>query len=126
MFGADADLIGEFANGILQGGVNAVQGAIDAVATVIASFLVGNSPPPAGPLSTIDQAGQTLMETYGAGMQQGLGPAKAAVEAVDDQIRGLSRTLADVDFEQTGLKNTVDDLKRGYEDMLHPLEDQLK
>lgn len=126
MFGAGADLIGEFANGILQGGVQAVQGAIDAVASVIASFLVGNSPPPAGPLSTIDQAGQTLMETYGAGMQQGLGPAKAAVEAVDDQIRGISRSLADVDFEQTGLKNTVDDLKRGYEDMLHPLEDQLK
>ena len=126
MFGAGANLIGEFASGMLEGGIAAVQAAIDTVASIIASFLIGASPPPEGPLSTIDEGGRTLMETYGMGMQSGLGPAKAAVEQIDDAIRGLNSSIAEIDFEQTSIRRTVQDIKQEYEDMIDPLKEQLE
>jgi len=126
MFGSGWKLVEEYARGITEGGAAVIQGAVDAVANAIASFLVGNSPPPEGPLSTIDDAGKRLMETYGEGMKGGLGPAKAAISDLDGKIREITNTVRDIDMEQSGLKRTVEDLKRGYEDQLRPLEAQLR
>jgi tape measure domain-containing protein len=126
MLGAGENVVGEFAHGIMSGAGAALQTAVDFVANVIASFLVGNSPPPAGPLSGIDKAGTTLMETYGTGMQQGLGPSKAAVDQLSDSIRGITAEINSLDMQHTDLKNQIDDAKRGYEDMIHPLEEQLR
>lgn len=126
MVGAGSNVVGEFARGMVQGGIDAVQGAIDAVTSLIASFLVGNSPPPDGPLSGIDQAGTRLMETYGEGMKEGMGPAKEAINDLEAQIRGIQAETARIDFEQANLKRTADDVKRAYEEQLRPLEEQLR
>lgn len=126
MLGAGENVVGEFASGIMQGAGAALQTAVDFVANVIASFLVGQSPPPAGPLSTIDAAGTKLMETYGQGMQQGLGPSKAAVDQLSDAIRGITSEINALDIQHTDLKNQIDDVKRAYEDQVSPLKEQLR
>ncbi len=86
MFGAGWTLMTTLAGGIIQGANQAISAAIQVVADMIASFFVGSSPPPAGPLSEIDRAGQRLIETYGEGMKAGLGPVRAAAEAVNEQF----------------------------------------
>jgi tape measure domain-containing protein len=126
MLGAGENVVGQFAQGIIDGAAGVLQGAIDVVANLIASFLVGNSPPPTGPLSQIDTAGTKLMETYGQGMQQGLGPAKVAVQSLTDQIRDIDRSISDIDYSNSGYKNDLDDIKRAYEDQIRPLNDQLR
>jgi tape measure domain-containing protein len=129
MFGAGADLIGEFANGMLQGGVQAVQEAINAVASVIASFLIGNSPPPAGPLARIDEGGTNTAaawtDAFGAQMAKGTGAAvaqtagtisqlKDAAIAIAGQIRDITDQTQALDRVMRGLKGTIDDVKAGF------------
>ena len=56
-----------FANGIISG-LNAVFQAIAWVTQTIASFLIGHSPPPEGPLSVIDKGGAAVITSWASGM----------------------------------------------------------
>jgi len=51
-------------SGLIGGAVRFVSAAISKIANMIASFFESHSPPKKGPLSTIDQWGITLMETF--------------------------------------------------------------
>lgn len=60
------------------------------------------------------------------GLKTGMESAKSAVGGLDDQIRAVGRTIQGLDFEHAGLKNQIEDVKRGYEDQIRPLKDQLE
>jgi tape measure domain-containing protein len=75
-FGADmqsagAQLMVSYAQGIIQGAQDAIQGAVDFVADLIASYLIGNSPPPSGPLANIDQGGRNVAVAWLGGLSEG-------------------------------------------------------
>lgn len=69
---AGATLIETFAQGMWDAVSGTVTAVVNAIADFIGSFFIGSSPPPAGPLSKIDEAGTILMQTYTDGMRQGL------------------------------------------------------
>lgn len=71
-------------------------------------------------------AGGNAMAAVGDGMKTGMASAKGAVDGLADEIRGVSKVIADLSFEHTGLKNSIDDVKQAYEDQLKPLKDQLE
>lgn len=56
--------IAEIAEGIISGVAKFLISALQFVGNVISSFLEGHSPPKTGPLSTINQWGKRLMDTY--------------------------------------------------------------
>jgi tape measure domain-containing protein len=70
MFGAGWEAISEFAKGLYQGASQLLSSAAEGAAQIVANFLVGHSPPPEGPLKTIDEAGKQAVETYLHGMLQ--------------------------------------------------------
>lgn len=140
MFGAGANLIGTFASGILEGAGSVLMSAINTVADIIASFLIGNSPPPEGPLSQIQQGGANVMAAWGAGAEGAAASAvKPAVDIVagemdrlkesgksaDQAIREIGRSIQELESETRGLKNQVEDITSAYRDQLDPLEAQL-
>lgn len=64
------NLAANLANGLMAGAVRLVTRAISYIANLIAGFFESHSPPKEGPLSTIDQWGLALMETYLNGFKQ--------------------------------------------------------
>lgn len=96
MFGAGYTLVTTMANGMLSG-LGAVVSAAADIATTIAGFLIGNSPPPMGPLKEIEAGGTNLMNTYVAGMQGGLGGLDAVTQGVADSFAKINAgaSLAD-------------------------------
>lgn len=91
MFGAGYTLVETFASGISS----AIGAAISAVAELVASiaaFLVGQSPPPEGPLSEIDAAGARLIETYVGGMASAdLAPLAEVTERIGSSFDAAFR-----------------------------------
>lgn len=91
MFSSGWNLVSTYASGIAGAANSVLRGVIEGVSSLVASFFIGNSPPPEGPLSKIDEGGRNLMETYGAGMADGMAPIQAAaanVSAVFQQLDG--------------------------------------
>ena len=84
-----ARVMGALAAGIILGGVQVLR-AVRAIAKGIADFLVGSSPPPLGPLSTIDQAGQDLINTYMDGM------AGVSLEPIHLVAKDVQAALGDI------------------------------
>lgn len=72
MFQAGWNLVATFAQGMMQAADSLITAVINDIASLIGSFFIGNSPPPAGPLSKIDQGGKNTMQAYIEGMQQQL------------------------------------------------------
>ncbi len=141
MFGAGTNLVTELAGGIVDGAQGVLQGAIDTVASMIASFLIGNSPPPEGPLAQIRQGGANVIAAWGEGAASaadsavkpaaakiagGLDELKTAGRGAEESIREIGRAISEIDSAANGLKRQVEDVKDAYRDQLDPLEDQLK
>jgi phage-related protein len=61
LFESAAKIFGSFANAIIQVANKLIFPAIIWIAKGIADFLIGQSPPPMGPLSEIDKGGENLM-----------------------------------------------------------------
>lgn len=80
------NLAGNIANGLIAGAVRYIVRAINYIANLIASFFESHSPPKDGPLSTIDQWGKALMETF-------LGGFKSADFSVLEDISNLIETI---------------------------------
>lgn len=84
MGGAGTQLISEFAGGIISGADNLIVEAANYVADIIASYLIGNSPPPVGPLSAIATGGANVIAAYVDGLKSGTaGVADVAQSIVD-------------------------------------------
>lgn len=141
MLGAGENLVGEYAAGIMNGAQNVLQTAIDFVAETIAAFLIGESPPPDGPLAAIRQGGANTIAAWGEGAESaaddavkpaaekikgGLDSLKEAGRGVDETIRDIGKSISDIDSQTRDVKSTIDDVTDAYKDQLKPLEDQLK
>lgn len=99
-----------FADGMIESAQTNVQAAVDYVADIVASYLVGQSPPPSGPLSKIDEAGRNLMETYAEGMVEGAGAAEMAGESVLDAMKRID-DQAQLDAGRAGLEAATGNLE---------------
>lgn len=110
LFGAGSNMMVSLSQGIIGGGMSAVQGAVNAVATIISSFLIGHSPPPQGPLAQITQGGQALMESYIQGMLGGVGNVGSVAMAVADAMGNVSSDVS-MDAARAGIQAAAGDLK---------------
>lgn len=141
MFGAGASLIGEFAGGILDGAGQALAAAIDVVTSTIAAFLIGQSPPPEGPLARIREGGAATIAAWGEGAasaaEKAVKPAADAIKGnldelklagrdADAAIREIGRAIQDVESASRDLKYTADDIKTAYNDQISIIDDQIK
>lgn len=145
-----------YAQGLIDAASTYVTQAINWVADLIASYLIGHSPPEAGPLSTIDQGGQALMEAYGEGMQAGLGPVQEAVaqvaaafeavdtsaaleegrrgleaargslEALESQAKAAEGSIRDLDRAAAEIETQMDALRRQADDVRQAYDDQIR
>ena len=87
------NLIIEFAGGIISAATTALVKALEFVGSIVSMFLEGQSPPPMGPLSTIDKWGKTIMDTY----LQGFKNADFGIlRDVTSTIRHIFESLADI------------------------------
>lgn len=139
MGGAGFTLVQEFANGIIQGAASAVTEAANFVAEIIASFLIGNSPPPTGPLSAIAQGGTNVILAYVDGMRQGasgvtdvaqsivdafgnvegamtLSQGRAALQAAGQDMRALQEAVNDAEGVLRGLDSQIRDNQSALRD----------
>lgn len=105
MFGAGYTLVATLANGIVSG-IGAVVDAVGEVVAVIADFLVGNSPPPKGPLSQIDQGGYNVIAAFAGGVSAGSTAVATAVQEVATNFDALSIAgQASMDAVQAAFEN---------------------
>lgn len=137
MFGSGYSLIEEYASGITEAGNDLISAAVEGIADVISAFLIGNSPPPEGPLSAIDKGGENVGKAWSDGLTKSVGEgAKAAAEAathalegqmdaLKDSIRQLDGQLRELDGGIREIKNTMSDLKDSFREQLEPLQEQL-
>jgi hypothetical protein len=138
MFGAGVNVVSEFAGGLLSGAGNLIVEAANFIADTIASYLIGQSPPPVGPLSEIANGGTALIEAYVDGMKQGLGgigdiavqvkdalgnveiamtleQGRSALLAAGTNMQALEATANDVE----GALRTIDDALQTNQSTLH-------
>lgn len=138
MFGGGVSLIEELAGGILSGASGVLQGAIDAVASLIASFFIGNSPPPAGPLARITEGGANTatawVDGFAPAIAKGVGQAAKTAAGTIDQLKvasiGIASQIRDIadqsqalDRVMRGLKGTIDSVKDGFTAQKQALQD---
>ncbi len=110
-FGAGADLVGEFAGGMLSAAGSVLRGVADTIAGIIGAFFIGHSPPPEGPLNQITQGGATLMQEYGKGMS---GAIDAAITPVARDVAGALGGINDalnLEGARSGAQAAAGDLK---------------
>lgn len=112
-FQGGANIIAALAQGLLAGATLVVR-AVTIIAQTIADFLHGLSPPPKGPLSTIDAGGANVIAAWVDGFNQvSLAPAEQLAGKVNDILNGAGGL-------ETGDKVTV------IEAMQERLNDRLR
>lgn len=80
-----ASFVASLVDGILYGVDRYLMPALISVASIIASFLAGHSPPERGPLSDIDVGGEKMLEAYVEGILRSDAPQR--VKEVAEEIR---------------------------------------
>lgn len=65
------------------------------IAQVLADYLVGQSPPPLGPLSVIDEGGANVMGAWIEGAEDGLKDGVPVLSSMLEKIRGLFGSIWD-------------------------------
>jgi tape measure domain-containing protein len=121
---AGATLIETFAQGMWDAVQGTVQGVVNAIADFIGGFFIGNSPPPTGPLSTIDDAGRTLMSTYVEGMKGGLDGLSSIPDTIQEVLTQFdpSKILADAEAAIHGTGVSLEDVKAAASDAADAME----
>lgn len=94
---AGAILIGGLAAGMLRAANTLVLPTVIAIATLIADFLVGASPPPKGPLSKIDQGGAAVMESW---LQGFVGVSLDPIDQVTAEVSARMGDIGRLNIEQ--------------------------
>jgi TP901 family phage tail tape measure protein len=89
MYNAGVNLVEQLAQGMWNAAVTIVQTVINDIAQMIANFFVGNSPPPQGPLSKIDQGGKNTMTAWVGGAQQGLGGLQQVADSASYTLSSI-------------------------------------
>lgn len=96
-FKGAANTFGSFLRGLVLIGAQIIQAVAD-IANAIADFLIGESPPPKGPLSTIDQGGRNVMLAWLDGLLGGF--SLEPVERVARQVTEALGPIASFTLEQ--------------------------
>lgn len=92
LFEGAARVFGAFANGIIMAANTLIFPAVIGIATFIADFLVGFSPPKRGPLSKIDQGGANVMTSWLQGLTGvSLDPVEKVAQEVSDQLGSIGK-----------------------------------
>lgn len=113
---AGAALIGALTAGILHAANNTLVPAVIAVATMIADFLVGASPPPKGPLSQIDKGGAATMDAWIAGF------VGVSLDPVNEVAAGVTAAMGSIaQLSLDGVKDRISQLDAA----LFPFQDRL-
>lgn len=90
-------IIGAFGEGLMRGANNWVFPVVNRIASVIASFLMGFSPPKEGPLSTIDKGGANVMKAWLDGFASA---PLTPVEEVAANVNSELGKIGDLSHEQ--------------------------
>ena len=117
LFIGAATAFGAFAAGVLQAANNYIFPAVITIAEFIADFLMGESPPPKGPLSTIDKGGANIMQAWLGGMA---GVSLEPVTQVAQQVASMMGEVANYSLDQ--VKARLAELDAG----LQPFADRLE
>lgn len=92
LFNGAARAFGAFANGIITAANELIFPAVIGIATFIADFLVGFSPPKKGPLSQIDKGGANVITAWLQGLTGvSLDPVKQVAQEVSDQLGSIGQ-----------------------------------
>lgn len=115
---AGVQLMQSYAEGIVQGASDLIEGAVNFVADLIASFLIGNSPPPSGPLSQIDQGGRNVALAWMGGLGEGFQGIDQILVGIADAFGNVGKqmSLGQVEASFSGAKGSLTDLKAAAED----------
>lgn len=128
--GAQA-ILGAFANGLLLAFNRVVFPVVLAIVTTIADFLVGQSPPPKGPLSKIDEGGANTMLAWLDGFAGvGIQPIEAVTKEVADAMgnvanlgaQAVAKRIAVLDKALLPFQNRLDIVKSQFEAIQAPAE----
>jgi len=145
-FGADLysgglAAIQSYAQGILDGAVMYVQEAISYVISFIAGFLIGQSPPPKGPLSQIYKGGRNTIEAWVEGaLSADLTPVEripkviagtvkqleAALAYADRRIRSLDDSIFALDLTIAKFEKRIESVREEFTDKMKPAQDRIK
>ena len=117
-FLAGARLMTAFAEGLLAG-FSIVLDAVQVIVNAVASFFVGQSPPPAGPLSKIDLGGMKIIQAWLDGMSS-VSLAQVQVIAAD-----VEKTLKSALWAVTDILFGIESQSRGLDKALWPYKDAL-
>lgn len=129
LFEGAARAFGSFANGILKVANELIFPAIIGIAKFIADFLIGQSPPPQGPLSEIDTGGANLMTAWLQGIAGVSLDPVAKVTAEVNAILGnigkaslsqVNARLAQLDKALLPFQNRLDIVKAQFESIAEP------
>lgn len=135
LFQGGARMIGALANGILQAANQFVFPAIIQIATFIADFLIGLSPPPKGPLSKIDQGGANTMLAWlqgftGVSLDPVVDVAREVTAALGDigklGLSAVESRLALLDRALLPFSNRLEIVKSQFEAIQEPAEAALR
>lgn len=100
LFSGGVNMMQALGQGIVDGAAAFITEAANIVADLLGSFLIGDSPPPAGPLSRIDEGGRNVIAAWAGGL---LGGGDAVSAAGSEMARRASQGLreeAAITFDQ--------------------------
>lgn len=137
MYNAGVNLVEQLAQGMWNAAVTIVQTVINDIAQMIANFFVGNSPPPQGPLSKIDQGGKNTMTAWVGGAQQGLGGLQQVADSASYTLSSIGNKanfiqltndatqakLAVIGLKDAGAEATLS--LQAAKDKVHEMADQI-
>ncbi len=115
-FTGGAKIIGALAGGMAAAARATVIPVIKAIAKAIADFLSGFSPPPEGPLSTIDVGGANVMKAWLEGF---LGVSLDPIAKVAGQVSDIMGTIG------TASREFVEARLKALDDALAPFQNRL-
>lgn len=137
-FGGAYNVAVEIAKGLWAGASDAINSVVNAIADMIASFLLGNSWPPKGALSQGNQGVQRWQKQYADTMTANssvmTGAASNVATAVNTELgkiggggskHNLELAIANIDQQLLPWKLAADSIKDSYNAMIHPLEAQI-
>jgi TP901 family phage tail tape measure protein len=130
MFGAGHNLMISFGQGVIGAGSQVLNAARE-IAARIARLFIGRSPPPEGPLSTIDEGGRKTAEAWAEGFRGGMGDLQNVAQGVVDALGNVDKTLT-LNQGRAGLQAAANDLEalkalgEDVEGVMRSLDSQLR
>lgn len=105
-------------NGLLAGANHFIFPAVIQIATFIADFLSGMSPPPKGPLSTIDKGASNVMEAWMQGFVGGF--SITPIEQITSEVNTALGSIGSLSAKQ------VEDRLKRLDLALRPFQERVK